>query len=409
MLFCGVLTAKRIVNKAPSWNRTKHVETGIGIVIVTQWMKGRNWLAGLAAMLAMLMLAASAGAEGPIETSIFAVQGVAVDVTSTDATTAKNQALMDVQVKAFFELVERLGSEKLSQDVQAKLKPEDIAPYLRSLSIEHETSAPGRYIGKFTVRFLPNKMHKFFEGYGITLPTRQAAPILVLPVWRGADGNTLWDDNPWRKAWLDLKGEQGIVPVIVPLGDLEDTEMLSVEDALANDPVKLEAIRKRYGAPSLLVAQAQPVEGGGLHVYIAGETLLGKVTFNKIYTAEDGLAESAAPAAVQKFHTVLVDSYKANAAQMAAASAAGTAAKNAGKSQSMAVAVPFASPREWNAIRSRILTAPNVIGVDLSSLSADGAVIRLMFTNSVPELQGNMQRVGLTLAQYGATWVIQAM
>jgi hypothetical protein len=372
-------------------------------------MEGRNWLAGLAGMLAIVSFAVPGGAGGPIETSIFAVQGVDVDVTSTDATTAKNQALMDVQVKAFFELVGRLGSPKLSQDVQAKLKPEDIAPYLRSLSIEHETSAPGRYIGKFTVRFLPNKMQKFFEGYGITLPDKQAAPVLVLPVWRGKDGNALWEDNLWRKAWLDLKGEQAIVPIIVPLGDLEDTETLSVEDALANDPIKLEAIRKRYGAPSLLVAQAEPAENGGLHVYIAGETTLGKVTFNKIYNAEDGLIDSAAPAAVQKFQAVLVDKYKETAAQMAATAAAENAAKNGGKSQSMAVAVPFASPREWNAIRSRILTAPNVIGVDLSTLSADGAVIRLMFTNTVPVLQGNMQRVGLTLSQYGATWVIQAM
>ena len=102
-------------------------------------------------------------AGGPIETSVFAVQGVDVDVTSTDATTAKNQALMDVQVKAFFSWCERLGTPELAAEAQAKLKPEDIAPYLRSLSIEQETSAPGRYIGKFTVRFLPDKMQKYFR------------------------------------------------------------------------------------------------------------------------------------------------------------------------------------------------------------------------------------------------------
>jgi hypothetical protein len=382
------------------------VETRVGRLIVTELTKSRNWLAGLAGVLAMLFTSLPAIAGGPVETNIYAVQGVDVDVTSTDATTAKNQALMDVQVKAFFLLISRLGSPELSADLAAKLKPEDIAPYLRSLSIEQETSAPGRYIGKFTVRFLPSKMQKFFEGYNIRLPSQQAEPVLILPVWRGTDGNKMWEDNPWRKAWLDLNGEQGLVPIIVPLGDLEDTETLTVEDALHNDPIKLEAIRKRYGAPSMLVAQAQPTEDGGLHVYIEGETRLGKVTLNKVYKAEDKLPESAAPAAVEKFQAMLVEAYKKSAV---AAAAAQDAEQNGDNSQSMAVAVPFSSPREWNAIRSRILTAPNVIGVDLSTLSADGAVIRLMFTNTLPVLQGNMQRVGLSLTQYGSTWVIQPM
>ena len=354
--------------------------------------------------LVLLLLPVQAG--GPIETSIFAVQGVDVDVTSTDATVARNQALMDVQVKAFFILVERLGSPELAAKAREKLKPDDIAPYLRSLSIEQETSAPGRYIGKFTVRFLPKKMLSFFEGYGVRVPSRQAEPILILPVWRGADANKMWEENIWHKAWIDLNGEQGIVPLIVPLGDLEDTETLSVEDALNEDPVKLEAIRKRYGAPSLLVAQAQPKEDGGLHVYISGETRLGKVTFNKIFKAEDGLAESAAPNAVAKFQEMLQETYKTREAKIAAAE---LSARNANRKQAMAVAVPFSSPREWNAIRSRILTTPNVLGVDLSTLSVEGAVIKLSFSRSLEDLQGNLQRTGLKLSQYGSTWVIQPM
>jgi hypothetical protein len=379
---------------------------GTGSLIDFRVLTGRNMLALMAGLVTCVLATLPAVAGGPIETSVFAVQGVDVDVTSTDATTARNQALMDVQVKAFFQLLGRLGTPELAAEAQTKLKPEDIAPYLRSLSIEQETSAPGRYIGKFTVRFLPDKMQKYFDAYGIHVPTQQAEPILILPVWRGADANSLWEDNAWRKAWLDLKGEQGLVPVIIPLGDLEDTETLTVEDALHNDPIKLEAIRKRYGASSLLVAQAQPKEDGGLHVYIEGDTRLGKVTFNKIYKAEDGKAESAAPAAVQKFQVMLEESYKKVEAKIAAAE---ESARNANKQQSMAVAVPFSSPREWNAIRSRILTTPNVNGVDLSTLSAEGAVIKLNFTRSVEDLQGNLQRAGLKLSQYGPTWVIQPM
>jgi len=368
-------------------------------------LQGRAVAAALAGILGLIAVLLPAAAGGPIETSPFAVQGVEVDVTSTDANSAKNQALMDVQVKAFFELVEKLGSPELAEQLKEKLKPEDIAPFLRSLSIEKETSGPGRYIGTFTVRFLPAKMQKFLAGYNVEVPTEQAEPVLVIPVFRGPDANKLWEDNPWRRAWIDLKGEQGIVPLIVPLGDLEDTETLSVDDALRGDTVKLETIRKRYGTPSLLIAQAQPADGGGLHVYIEGQTTLGVVKVNKIYKAEEAGAGSTEATAVAAFQGMVIKTYREVAAKLAAEQAA----LSANTAQSLDVTVPFTSPREWNAIRSRILTTPNVVGVDLSSLSADGAVIRLVFTRTVEELQGNMQAAGLNLANTGASWVIQPM
>lgn len=370
-------------------------------------LQGRLVAAALAGILALAALVLPAAAGGPVETSPFAVQGVDVDVTSTDATSAKNQALMDVQVKAFFQLIERLGSPELATELKAKLKPEDIAPFLRSLSIEKETSAPGRYIGTFTVRFLPAKMQKFLAGYNINVPAQQADPVLVIPVFRDGDGAKLWEDNPWRQAWIDLRGEQGMVPIIIPLGDTDDTEALTTEDALSGDTVKLDAIRKRYDAASVLVAQAEPDSPGSLHVYIEGDTKLGHVNINKIYIpepAEDGSLLPAETAAAQAFQKVLFKAYQAEATRIAEEKAA-----RDNTPQALAVTVPFNSPREWNAIRSRILNTPNVSAVDLSSLDFDGANIRLVYTRSLEDLQGNLQRVGLSLTQGGTGWVIRPM
>ncbi len=41
------------------------------------------------------------------------------------------------------------------------------------------------------------------------------------------------------------------------------------------------------------------------------------------------------------------------------------------------MAVPFAGPSEWNRLRSRILSTPGVVGLDVSSLGGDGAVVKL--------------------------------
>lgn len=348
-----------------------------------------------------LLCGGSNGARAAlIETNVFAEQGVKVDDTAATAADAKNQALMDVQVKGFNALVKRLGSDKMAADI-AKWKPTDIAPYLKSLSIEEESSAPGRYIGTFTVRFLPAKMNKLFGAYGIHVPTTQSPPIIVVPVYKAASGVQLWEDNLWRKAWLDLHAEQSLVPILVPIGDLEDTETLTADDALAGDPVKIEAVRRRYDAPSILIAIAEPAEGGGLHVLISGETKLGKVLFDKVYTSDDKTLEGAASAAVQRVDEILINKYRNDAAKAAAA------AVSAGP-QVISVAVPFGSPTEWNAIRARILASPGVNNVDVASLSVDGAVIKLTFTAALPALQSNMQRTGLNLAQVGSNWVIQS-
>ena len=162
----------------------------------------------------------------------------------------------------------------------------------QSLSIEEERSGPGHYIGKLTVRFLPAKIERLFESYGVTVVVEQAPPMLVLPVWKAPEGTDLWEDNLWRNAWLDLKAEQSLVPIIVPIGDLEDTSAITPEEALKLDPIKLEALRRRY----------EPNHSGG-HCrarrrrhsrHDAWRFRLGKVTFDKIYTAERHAEASAA-------------------------------------------------------------------------------------------------------------------
>jgi len=362
------------------------------------------WRLALAFVLSLGLMSLDLRAEGPVETGIYAVQGVAADVTGKDATAAKNQALMDVQVKAFFILVERLGSPKIAKTLSS-MKLKDIAPYLRSLSIEQESTAPGRYIGKFTVRFQPDKMQQLLSSYGVAAPLGQAPAIVVIPVWKGAGEPLLWEDNLWRQAWLDLGAEQAVVPLIVPLGDLEDTDNLTASDALAGDPVRLENIRRRYNAGGVLVAEAGSAKNNGIRAAVIGTTGQGEVKFEKTYTSDTATLEASAALAVKRIQALLVAQYR----QGETATAAEFEEPGSAPSQSLAVAVPFESPSQWNSIRSRILSTPNVTGVDVSSLDASGAVIRLSFTDTIQVLEANMQNSGLIFTQMAGTWVIQPM
>lgn len=356
------------------------------------------WLA----LLGLQMLAGSALAAGPVETSVFSVQGVEVDVTDTNAAAAKDKALVEVQLKAFATLTENLGTPEFAAEM-AKLEAKDVVPMLKSLSIEEEKISPGHYEGKFTVRFLPEKVKPLFRNFGIQLPAAQGPAMLVIPVWSDGKSTTLlWEDNPWRKAWQELNAQQAQIPIIIPLGDEDDTTTLSPQDALNNDPVKLEALRRRYDVKTLLVAFAEPAEGGGVHARMVGKSPLGKITFDKIYIADSGTEHDSALLAVQRFHKVMVDKYQSDVAKAEGLQA------SAGP-QSVSVAIPFQGPSQWNGIRARILSTPGVVGVDITSLDGQGASARLMYTGGIEDMKDSFQSAGLQFLRNGGTWVIEAL
>lgn len=376
---------------------------------------GFNMIRQIAACLFLLLLwvVGPAKAAGPVETSIFAVTGVEVDVTDTDAATAKTRAIIEAQVKAFYKLAERLGSEEAVKKL-ADLKPEQIGRMLRSLSIEEERTGPGRYIGKLTVRFLPGKIRKTFNDYGIPVVEDQAPPMVILPAWKSPQGPIVWEENLWRKAWLDLKAEQSTVPVIIPLGDLEDTQAISAQEALALNEVKLESLMIRYAAKAILVAIAEPDGATGIHAIMLGDSPLGKVTFDKVYTAEEGTIEASAALAAKRFHGVMLDKWRQVRLKLATEAKARAEAERAAQEaaaqqgpRAVSVAVPFKSPVQWNAIRGRLMGTPGVVGIDVSTISGNGAVIRLTYASSLQNLQGALAGSGLRLEQVGGRWVLQ--
>ena len=353
--------------------------------------------------LALVLLAPVALASGPVETSPFAVQGVDVDVTDQSVKVAKDKALIDVQMKALVLLGQNLGGSDVADEL-AKMEAKDVMPLLKSLSIEQETMSPGHYQGKFTVRFLPQKLKPLLSGLGVKIPVEQGPAMLVIPVW--TDENTrivVWEDNPWRKAWTDLNAAQAQIPIIVPLGDQEDSTTLSAKDISNNDPLKLEALRRRYDVKTLVIAFAQSAPGGGIHARVIGTSALGKITIDKVYTADSHeLAESAALAA-QRFQTLITEKFKSDQAKLAAAKAASSGP------QALAVVVPFGGPSEWNGLRSRILATPGVVGLDVTSLDVGGASARLLYNGNAEDLGPSFQAANLRLERAGAGWTIRPL
>lgn len=360
------------------------------------------------AMSAMLLLAAVAVAvlNSPAaraeENPLYTITGVEVDVQADTAADAKRQAITEANVKAFSLFASRVGAGEAELAEIAKLPPKQIDAMLNSLSIEEERTGPGRYIARLTIRFLPDKARSLMNRLGVSYSEKVAKRMVVVPVWRTAEGTLqIWEENPWRTAWLDLKAENALVPVIVPLGDLTDTSTLTPELVAAGDAASLEALRLRYDADAALIAFAQPLAEDTVQAVMSGNSPVGELSFDKAYTAENGggVAEAAQLAAL-RFHQVMLERWKKLNEQRPVTQSLPVA--------TLPVAVSFFTNDEWSTLRNRILATPGVSGVDISTIAQGGAIVQLSYVSGFEQLRQSLWASGLALQNVGGTWVLQS-
>jgi hypothetical protein len=357
----------------------------------------RGWLVSAALLVALCTF--SAGAVMAQDTgNLFVVSGVKVDARAENAAEAKKKAIIEAQIKAFTELVERLAG-KSSADTAKKFTPAQIGRMMASLRVEEERTGPGRYIAKLTIKFLPRRVRSALSRAGIAIVEEQSPPIVVIPLWKGPDGQpVLWQDNPWRTAWQELKAENALVPILVPLGDLTDTETLTLEDVLQGSEQKFEAIALRYGAEAALVAVAEATGENNIHATMSGDSPVGPIGFDKSYVATEGGIAAATRMAAERFHTVMVFKWKKSKTAPAVADT---------NLQAVNIAVPFSSLQEWNTLRAQLTIIPGVTNVDVSSLASDGALVRVTYAQGFENLRAALQQQRMSLVLVGGTWVLQ--
>jgi len=346
-------------------------------------------------MLVAVLMWAIAHAEPAWADPLYTVSGVSVDVTDSDASSAKLKAITEAQVKAFAILLERLGGAEAAARLEA-LGPADIGRMMASLSIEEERTGPGRYIGRLTIRFLPDKVRAALADADVAFTEDRAPAVVVVPVWLGPDGPEVWTDNPWHAGWLAINAQDSLVPLVIPLGDLTDSQTLAARQALDGERAGLEALRTRYSADAVIVAVAAPLDDTTIRATLTGETAMGALDFDRTYTADEGGLAVAAAAAAREFHSAMLADWRTSRPQVRPAAV-----------QSIRVALPVASLEQWNDLRARLVATPGVAGVDLSSLTAQGAIVRLAFSVPFPDLQAELAVRRLDLALRGETWVIQ--
>ena len=342
-----------------------------------------------AALLAVLLAAPSARAQVP---DIFSVGGVPVDVTAQSAAAARERGLAEAEVEAYRRLMARLVLDADRPRVP-RLQRAEVSRLVRDFSVTDEKTSSVRYLAKLTYRFRPDAVRALLKDNGVAFAETPSKPVLVLPVQRRSGADLLWEPNPWLQAWRDSPPSEGLVPLVMPLGDLTDIGAVSAEQALRGDMSALGTTASRYGAADVLVAVAEIADDaatGRSRMAVTmtryGSTPDPQPYQNTFVLAPGDKLESVMARAVTALTDETQDRWKRNNRL------------TAGVASVTAVTVPLAGLPDWLDVRKRLRGIAIIQQVEVVLLSRAEARLNLHYLGDLDQLVLALEQADLNLS-----------
>jgi hypothetical protein len=352
-------------------------------------------LAVFAAALAAGLIAGAAPPRAAVARDVFGVSGVAVDVTAASAAAARESALLDGQRKAALVLMHRLVLREDYPRIPA-LTDAQVLDLVQGIEVQEEKTSAVRYLGKLHVRFAPDKVRRFLRGAGLGYAETPSKPVVVTPVYRTDAGLSLWEEtNPWFAAWARHDPPDGLVPLVVPLGDLGDIAGITADEAVQGNTEKLTAIARRYGAAEALVAVASPAPpqapGASLNVDVAVSRFGGSQGEQTRILRVAGQTAEAPDAlfarAVDEVVSQIEDDWKReNLLRF-------------DREETLTATVPITDLRDWVELRRRLGEVVFVRRADVLSLSKARAVVAVHYIGDPGQLKTALAQKDVVLSE----------
>ena len=346
--------------------------------------------------------APQAQAQRRVRNDVFAVT-VPVDATAATAAASRDAARADGQRRAFRQLVERLAAP--GDAARLRIDDAPLTNMVQDIEVANERSSAVRYLAEYTYRFRPDAVRRLLRQANVAFAETPSKPVVVIPVLRRGSGAVLWDEpNPWRHAWAARK-PGGLVPVIVPDGDLGDVGAIDAEQAVAATPAALDAIAAKYGGGDILLAIATaPGDGGAAAAamqqvdlgggrYAAGGKLIVPVTGSVRANPGENEADFLARAVAAAMRPV-EEAWKKETLI------------RSGDQGTIAVSVPVAGIDDWVAVRDRLSGLPAIRQAELLSLTRQEARLELHYLGDPSQLRLALAQRDLVLTEGQPLWTL---
>ena len=318
---------------------------------------------------------------------IFTIEGLMLDEQAANAQDARRAALREGRLDAWTKLMERLVPTSALDRVPA-LEARQIEALVRDFGLYDEQASAVRYLATMTVRFDADLVRAELRAARVPFSETRSRPVLVLPLLKASafSAYALWEDpNPWRTVWETSIADQGLVPVLTALGDLEDFSTVGPSEALSRPTEAMSFLKLKYGVDRVVTAQVEiedTFDGQRARVILSlpqadenlhQETALVSGRFGQ--SIEELLEQAAA-----RGRQIIEDDWKRQT-QL-----------NFDEFGLLTAMVPLAALEDWLYVERRLNTLPMIERVQLQAMTRDRAQVTIYFI-------GRQEQLNLALAQ----------
>jgi hypothetical protein len=274
---------------------------------------------------------------------------------------------------------------------------------VQSFEVIDEKVGPDRYIAHMTFRFDGAAVTRAFRDFGVTRTVAESPPVLVLPVLDKGGETLLFElDNGWRDAWQAAAADAGLVPVVVPIGDLADIAAIDAARAVAGDAAALAAIAARYGTGSVAVAIARlPADGAvpdalavDLTVRRGGGVDVGNASYPAM-AGEEASLEALFTAAARGTIGRLEDAWRAGNLI------------DTGTETVIAIEVPVAALGDWTDVDRRLAGVGSIRAIGIDAMGAKAISLNVTYVGDGARLASALAAAGLDLRREADVWVLR--
>jgi Uncharacterized protein conserved in bacteria (DUF2066) len=343
---------------------------------------------------------------------VFQVSGIPVDATAADAVTAREQALLQGRIEGMRRLLRRLVPATDYGRLPA-VGPGEIERYVANFEIADERVSSNQYLARLTVRYEPDAVRELLQASALPYAETVSAPVVVLPLYRTADGPRLWpDDNPWWQAWAEHLDPERLLRLVLPLGDLEDMATVTPDAALAGDTAALAALARRYAADDVLLVIATPRGSGGA-VPGAEAAAAAAPPALELEVRRSGIGQANPPETLVARSEETLEDLMAEAV-VGLQDSLDERWKSANvlrydQAATMVVDIPIAQLADWVEISRGLQGLSEVDQVDIATFARNNVRAQIRYIGDQVRFEEALGRVGLALSRRGESWLLLPM
>jgi hypothetical protein len=320
----------------------------------------------------------------------FTVSGIKVDATAPSAVDAQTKAIESGRDRAWQTLYRRLTRQE-DWGHQPTLDPVTLQRLIRSYQVNGARSSTTRFVATMTYEFNANAVRRVLQQADIAYSDATAKPVLIIPLGPGWSAQT-----PWTKAWTDPRFAQGAVPFALPPNDAIDAPALAAVRFDRTSWSDVEPVASRIHASEAYLALVIPQRAQ----MIVKIRRLGSGNSPTIPDVVVPVPPKTPPA--QSFAKVAEASASAIADFLKSRSAI-----DFGKHGRVIAALHVESLTAWGDLLQKLGSVPTITDVNVVAMDIGEARVEISYAGSSDQLNQQLSREGLALANEGGQWWIE--